>query len=333
MKTAIRAILVAALAVPAVALTGGIASAGGPGGFGTNPPPGNTKPPGQPSGPPATTTVKHCSLYATSTNYGETCYTGGSSGDVTTVKDILGKQQFPCWDELVSDQDLVHKYGIPLDTKNPAAPYYLHSCITGLDLNSSLYYQPNVQLNQFVFTIPTGSAECPRPYKPEYTGKCIMTLTDKQRIVVGALTSQGQQIPEPVIVPDPDGDVRTNESVTYHVAPLDSHGRSQRSTQHVNIGGVDLYAVRSDNVVMYPYGKHGKAHPCTGDTSGPNACTWTYKESSAHQDGLVYPFRIEVQWTVVYVTDGQTHVLAHFTKPADLDLPVKDVQTVVVGNP
>jgi hypothetical protein len=278
----------------------------------------------------ATTHVQSCSLYATASNFGLSCLSGGVTGHVTTVKDILGKQAPPCWDVQIPQADLVDKYDIDPTTVNPAAPYYLHSCITGLDYNKSLYYQPTAQLNQIVTEIPVGSGECKKPYTDDMVGHCIMVLTHEQQIIVDAIQSRGARIPNFIIVPTPSTKVRTNETITYVAAPTQNNGDAVTKTPLFHLGGVTLWAQRV-GFWIYPYGPDGKRVACSGGESGADACVWAYPASSAQQQGQVYPFRAEADWNVYFSAGGVTQQLGDtFKKYDDQPLPVYDVQSIVV---
>lgn len=282
------------------------------------------------SGQGATTHVQSCSLYATSSNFGLSCLTGDGTGHITTVKDILGKQPPPCWDERISDSDLAGKYGISLDSVNPAAPYYLHSCITGLDYDRSLYYQPDAQLNQTITEIPVGASECPKPYTDDMIGHCVMVLTHEQQTIVNAIRSRGAQIPNMTIVPTPSTKVRTHEKITYVAAPTRTNGAAVTRTANYRVGGVTLWAQRV-GFWIYPYGPDGTRIACSGSESGADACVWAYPTSSAHQEGQVFPFRAEADWNVYFSAGGVTQQLGDtFKKYDDVQLPVYDVQAIVV---
>lgn len=284
------------------------------------------------SGHGATTHVQSCSLYATSSSFGLSCLTHHGVGHVTTVKDILGKQPPPCWDEQIVLGDLADKYDIDPSTVNPDAPYYLHTCITGLDYDQSLYYQPNAQLNQVVTEIPNGSGECPKPYTDDMIGHCIMVLTHEQQIIVNAIRSRGTRIPTFTIVPTPSTTVRTNQTTVFVATPTKDNGAAVTRTPYFELGGVTLWAERV-GFWIYPYGPDGKRIACSGgDTGSTDDCAWAYPQSSADQDGSVYPFRAEADWNVYYRVGGVTQQLGDtFKKFDDLPMPVYDVQTVVVN--
>ena len=297
------------------------------------------------SGAPVHQTVKTCSLYASSSGFGLSCITGGGAGNAKTVREILGaKESLPtCWDDVISDSDLVSQYGY---TPNPDAPYYLHTCITGIDETRSPADQPDAQINQIVIEIPAGSKPCfnydeahdvATPFTAEQLGTCVMTLTGAQQQVVSGTASDNAQIPGIIIAPHPSTRVRTNEDVEY-VDAANTKGNDPRRTPNLTVGGVTLWATM-DAYKIYPYGPDGLSKNCDGtlpaaatDTreSKPDACWWKYPRSSADQPGLTYPFRAEADWTVHYSAGGVDHVLASFQKYADLALKVFDVQTLVV---
>lgn len=292
------------------------------------PPPTSGTTPGQ-SGQPKQAAVQNCSVYATASSFGMSCLGAGGSGDVRTVKDILGKDKPPtCWDERISDATLQSVYEY---TQNPDAPYYLHTCISGLNLTSSPDNQPGLVLSQDVIEIPIQAQSCKEPYTAAMTGTCVMTLTVNQHTVVSAVRSQSAQIPGVVIATYPSNRVRTAVPTAF----VDRANGGETRTADYNIGGVTMYAAM-DSFAIYPYGPQGGTKkPCDGtadvspsDTpaSKPRACWWTYDKSSAGQPNQVYPFRAEATWTV-YV-NGKP--FATFGKYSDLRLPVYDVQTLVV---
>lgn len=288
------------------------------------------------SGAPVQKAVRACSLYATSSNFGLSCITGGA-GDVRTVRDILGKtgkKDNPpptCWDDPISAQDLQQKYEY---APNPDAPYYLHTCITGLILSNSLYYQPSVQLNQQVIEIPKGAPDCAKPYTDAMTGGCVMTLTAEQRKVVSSVNGADAQIPGITILTRPSTKVRTNEKLTF--VDADATGLNV-PVGKTTVGGVTLWAQMTD-FKIFPYGPDGVSVVCDGSDVGPDGaalagkhpCRWAYPKSSAGQPGQVYPFRAEADWTVYYDAGAGPRVLQSFQKYDDLSLPVSDIQTIVI---
>jgi len=308
-------------------------------GFGGQPPTAPTPPPsgssGGSSGAPAHRNDGGCSLYATSSSFGLSCLTVRGTDHAKTVKQILaGDPASFCWDELIPADELADKYGY---VEIPQSPYYVHSCMTGLDVNSTLYVQPGVHLDQKVIEIARGAPDCPRDAHkriPEaLTGFCVMTLTHNQQTVVSATDLADGQIPGITIVTEPSTKVRTNEAVAYVDAGTD--GDHATVTPRYQVGGVTMWAEMGTYSIL-PYGPDGVRQPCKGteqvgrgDTpdSKPDACWWTYPLSSAGQPNQVYPFRAEAGWTVYYRDGAGTHTLASFLKYDDLELPVSDIQT------
>lgn len=305
-------------------------------------PPTNPSPPTNPTtgsqsgaGTPGTTQVRNCFLYASASSFGLTCISGGVGGHARSVKAILGDQvgDVLCWDTQISAAELDSRYGIVAD---PAVgiPSYVHTCITGLDPNRSLYDQATAQINQTVYEIAK-PCDTPPPYKVDAAGQCVMTLTDRQRQVADALQSRGGQIPGVVLTREPNAQVRTNQEVTYVDAPLNADGTSVTRTSDYSAQGVTLYATRTA-FTIFPYGPGGAARPCSGasaraGTSPAGSCVWAYPRSSADQPGQTYPFRAEADWTV-WIDDGTgPRAWKSFQKFDDVQVPVYDVQTLVVG--
>lgn len=84
--------------------------------------------------------------------------------------------------------------------ENPDAPYYMHTCLVGLDLNSSLYDQRKLQVHQQGTEIPKRAPACPigaahLPFKITQKGVCVMTLIGNQHTVVEATAPAAGQIP------------------------------------------------------------------------------------------------------------------------------------------
>jgi hypothetical protein len=67
-----------------------------------------------------------------------------------------------------------------------------------------------------------------------------------------------------------------------------------------------------------------------GNTSSGSSGSADYPQSSAGQPGDQYPFRAEAYWTVYYDTGAGPQILAHFQKYTDLQLPVYDIQTIII---
>jgi hypothetical protein len=329
------------------AFTVGVTTASaGPGGgcqlCGEGPPPPPNPPPPPPGSPTGHATVRNCSLYANPNNFGYVCL-GGDSGDVTTVKQILHGDPPPtCWDVPISDQDAATLYSLD---PNPAAPYYLRSCITGLDLNKSVYYQPGLQLNQEIISIVANSPNCPLPLKQRDLNerRCVATLTNHQQQVVTFARPGQAEIPAVRLVTQPSATIRTNVDSVYSDGP--KRHRLDIRVDKTADNGVHLWAEMTEYKVL-PYGPDGghavsckvgsavglnddaQLAPCSGN---PPAVHWTYPTSSAGQPEQAYPLRLQTDWTVFY-TDaaGQTQRLATFSKYGDYKLPVYDVQSLVV---
>jgi hypothetical protein len=328
------ALVVAALTCLVLTAVPAVASVDGNPGGSPHPNPGGGGSQSQ-AGDPAQTTVKSCSLYATASSFGLSCITG-SGGATTTVKQVLGKDKPPtCWDERISDADLANKYGY---VQNPDAPYYLHTCLSGLDVDKSLYYQPNLQINQWVIEIPIGAKPCKQPFTDAEVGTCVMWLTRNQQKIVSATTGQVAQIPGITITTQPSTRVRSNEAVAY-VDAATAAGGHRDYTPKYQVGAVAMWA-QMTGFKIYPYGPDGQSLACEGTASvsrtdtpqtKPAACWWTYDQSSAQQPGQVYPFRAEADWTVYYQVLGGAPVrFASFQKYDDLKLPVYDIQTLVI---
>ena len=321
--------------------TGGGGSGNGSGGGGLG---GTGSGSGGSSGDPAQTTVKTCSLFATSGSFGLSCISGDGTGNAKTVKQILGKQPLPtCWDSRIPDDELASKYQYQ---QNPDAPYYLHTCIAGLNPDSSPSVQPDAQINQVVLEIPTGAKPCynydeakkkATPFTAEQVGTCVMTLTQRQHQVVSGGRDLNTQIPGIIVAPQPSTRIRTNEDVAYQNVATAPGGTATR-TPTINAGGVRMWAAM-DRYRILPDGPDGPSKTCNGSVSvgpddsrqsTPNACWWEYTQASTYQPGQTFPFRAEADWTVYYDGGGGPQVLASFQKYDDLTLPVFDVQTVVV---
>ena len=302
-----------------------------PGGGGTPPPSGGGS--SSSSGSPTYGHVRNCSLYANASSFGLSCARGSSDVQTKTVKEVLHGSKAPgCWDESISAQDQVEKYGLP-DAPD-GTHYYLHYCVTDLNLNAPVGTQDALQLNVQILEIPDGAKPCDSPQPADQQGRCIMTLDHNQTLVVQLSELAGGQIPPIVIVQQPSTRVRTNQAIAYQ----NRGGDGQTRTSTYQVGAVRMWA-QLGAFSIHPYGPDGRSIACDGsvavsDTDTPDtkprACWWTYPASSAKQDGQVYPFRAEADWTV-YVDDGTgARPFAHFEKYDDLRLPVYDVQTLVV---
>ncbi|MBN9619528.1 MAG: hypothetical protein J0H43_07330 [Actinobacteria bacterium] len=288
------------------------------------------------SGSAGTEQVRNCFLYASSSGFGLTCVSGGSAtGSAPTVKALLGDQvdDALCWDTEISPADLASKYGIVTDP-SVGIPSYVHTCITGLNPALPLYSQSKAQINQTIYEIAK-PCDQPPPYKTDQAGQCVRTLTATQKQIADALDNQGGQIPNVVLTRQPNAQVRTNQQVTYVDAPLNPDGTSVTRTSTFTAQGVTLYATRTA-FKIYPYGPGtSPVISCSGASqaasSTTGACNWPYPKSSADQPNQAYPFRTEADWTV-WVNDGTgARPWKSFQKYDDLQLPVYDVQTLVVG--
>jgi hypothetical protein len=316
----------------------GALSVAGPAWADFNPP---TQPPGNgpggggssSSGPPQYGHVRNCSLYATSSGFGMACVSGSVGVQSRTVKQVLDGDDPPgCWDERISADDQVTKYG--LSDAPEGTSYYLHYCVTDLDLNAPVASQRAMQLNVQILEIPNDAQPCPSPQPADRQGRCVMTLTHNQQQVVELAQRANGQIPPIVIVPQPSTRVRTNQAVAYQ----DRGGDGTTRTSVFQVGAVRMWA-QLTRFSIQPYGPAEQQITCDGsmrvtdadtEASTPQACWFTYPASSAEQTDHVYPFRAEADWTV-YVDAGLgPQVFARFQKYDDLRLPVYDVQTLVI---
>lgn len=287
---------------------------------------------GSSSGGPVFGSAGGCSLFANASSFGMSCVTGGSVVAGKSVKTVLDGDKAPnCWDELIADPG---KYGMQ------AAPdgsyhWYMHYCISGLDVNAPVNEQPGLQLDPKLITIQTGAPDCPSPQPVSKEGQCVMTLTSHQRQVVELGALQGGQIPPIVLVSFPSTKVRTNEQVAFE----NRGGDGMTKTPVYHVGGVSMWAVETA-FKIYPDGPNGPAKTCDGATllqqgdtpqTNPDACWWKYGQSSAQQPDQAYPFRAEADWSVMVSDANGTKVFASFEKYWDQPLPVFDIQTLVVG--
>ncbi len=288
---------------------------------------------------------RSCSLYANASSYGLSCISGGS-GSAPLVKTLLDGDPKPtCWDTVVSPEDAASQYGetVPDDRDYD---YYLLSCITGLDENSTLFDQPALSLSQKLIEITKGTPACPDPKKTSFTAAqlsgddthCLLELIGNQSKVTGFLASDSAQIPNITIVTHPSTVVRTGvDTVFTDAAVCDDCTDNGTRTAPESAGGVTMYA-QMDSFTILPYGPYsndpsdGKdaVGPCDGtaDPSAAGACHYTYRHSSSDQPGHAYPFRAVATWSVHIV--GEDAPFAVFHKYDDLKLPVADVQTLVI---
>jgi hypothetical protein len=345
-----------AVLVPAVLVLAAPASADiGPIGPPTGPPPPPSAPSPSPPDQPTHGTVRNCSLFATSTNFGLSCVSG--SGNAKTVKEILhGDPVDFCWDEPIPTAQLASVYGYP---PVDGTTYYVHSCVTGLDVNNTQYNQPDVELSQSTFAITDPAADCKRPYTVQMTGQCLMHLTDNQQVIVGGLEANSGDIPATTVATHPTTRVRTNEDVAYSdavdgVVPA-AHGGVQTPAKQAGAvrmwaemdgcrdldGGRSAVAKYGECFSIRPYGPNKDPHiycDGTGDVtdqdtpqSKPDACWWAYPQSSANQPDQVYPLRAEADWTVYYqVAGGAPVAFATFHKISDVQLQVFDIESIVI---
>jgi hypothetical protein len=352
--TGVAGIVAFALAVPAY-------------GIGTNPdpgPPSSAPPPpvstpGS-SGAPAHQTVRNCSLFATSATFGLSCIHGGGDVRAKTVKQVLGKDSAEfCWDEVIPDDQLRSQYGYE---PNPDSPYYLHSCISGLIADNLVSDQPGMQLGQHVVEIDKDAKDCPgkQPYPVTDEGVCIMHLTENQHALVSQVDpSDPGRIPDISIATHPSTRVRTNEDVAYTDNPdvaLSPGDDGLLATPKITLGGVTMWAEmdgcggaaqaqRAKTGVgecfsIRPYGPGSDPQIfCKGDTdvsdhdtpqTKPDACWWKYPRSSAAQPNQAYPFLAEADWTVYFQAGGAPVRLQSFKKYDYLQLPVFDIQSIVI---
>lgn len=302
------------------------------------------------SGNAARTSTHSCSLYANSTSFGVSCYSGGSDRSARTVRKILGKgvsKDF-CWDVVIPADELTKNYGYTVDASDP---YYLHSCVTGLIEKNSPWDQPNVVLSQSVIRIhQVDEHPCSADpgkdqlYPAIRVGTCIMTLTGGQQQIAGLLQSDGAQIPGIVLTTHPSTKIRTNEWVAY----TDSAEGGMTTTPRYHVGAVTMWA-QMNRFSIHPYGPNGpdgkvcdgtanisdddavNFQPPAGGFTPSDPCWWAYPQSSAGQPGDMYPFRAEADWTVYYDAGAGPQALASFQKYTDLREPVFDIQTIVVG--
>jgi hypothetical protein len=305
-------VLALALATPAAARLGGGPPAGTP-----SPPTGGTSTGSD--GGYASADSGNCHFYVTPSSYGLACVSGGSRPALTVAR-ILGKDDPPtCWDRAISDSDLraVYQYE-PVD----GLTYYLHTCLSGLDLDRPLSYQPRLNVSQSIVEIASDAPRCARPFRPEQVGSCVMWLTARQQLVAQALVDKHSQIPNVVLQYAPSSQIITHAVTTYSSA-------GGAAAEPVNVGSAVIAAHLVDQY-LEPYGPGAgpRLHCDLAGTGRGVPCRWAYPRSSAGQPDQVYALRAAMVWTVSYSDRTGTHTLATFTKYADALLPVRDVQVL-----
>ena len=300
-------------------------------------PPPTPKPPPPPPGSPtgARHDVASCSLYANPNNFGSSCLTAASAGDVTTVKDILGKQPPPCWDAADLARRPARQVRHRPDLVNPASPYYLHSCITGLDYDKSLYYQPDAQLNQDRHRDPHRARASARSRYTRTTWSGTASWCSHTSSRSSSSRSRAGRAD-----PDLHRSSRRRPPRCARTTRLTYAGRPRRRRRlrrhqvrfTSTLGGVHAVGRDESASGSTRTARTASASPAAETSSGTEraACGPT-RPRPAQQPGQVYPFRAEADWNVYYSVGGVTQQLGDtFKKYDDQALPVYDVQSIVV---
>ncbi|WP_375493229.1 hypothetical protein [uncultured Jatrophihabitans sp.] len=351
----IVAVLVAAAvgaATPALAI--GDTSGTGPGGGSA----GGDQTQGSDSGS-AFTTAGRCALYANSSSFGMACVGGGGGATPPTIQQLLGKGQKPpvCWDTYLKPVLAFVKYGV---VQPPDAGYntFLHTCLTGLNLDAPLAQQPGLNLRQTLIDIdktksrpcrpPNGDVTAPLPN--EFAGvnmTCYLQVRNPQTKVTQFIASQPATIPSVTIVTHPAIDhVRTQVDTTFtdHVPCPGCSGLGTKTKVVDEGGGVRMWAQMDGLNDPEPFKILPRGHTDTDQWNGPDEqkcagtaaltspdrCHYTYRQSSSQQAGHYYPFRAVATWRVFYDDGTGPKQLALFHKYDDVRLPVSDVQTLVI---
>lgn len=277
-----------------------------------------------------------------------------------------------CWDIVMSPGDL-DDYGLTPPDAGAGYAYAIQECVNPNDFSLPFppSYQPNLQINEIVIEVRTPTGPCPPGYTVDEQSRrqndCVLTLTDIGHQLVDPTQASTRTVPNVLIVRHPTTTVRTNEAVAYSDESGAQNGVTPSRTDTQVINGSQMYAVISDYRV-YPYGEGtatghetctlgahqvkplrpadmqpGVCKKCDGtitvtqrDTplSVPDACWWTYTQSSAVIPGtLAYPLRSQATWSVYYNTGNGTgdHLLSTVEEYDTTQLPVLDVQSVVIG--
>jgi hypothetical protein len=334
LATTLTIVGLSAISTPAFAGIGGDG-----GGTGTSTPPPVVNPVTTPSTPGTTThgTVGSCSLYGGPNGFGVSC--ANASGQLANIKTILAGQPLPgCWDDPLpaDEQD-------GLDTAHYS--WYLQTCLTGIDPTTLAITSPtgkpvfSVQL--VWFPKDPAPTTCPSVSpQPTVNPACVITLTRPQRTLVD-VEAHDQVIPFPTAIPTPGGTVVVNKPVAFvdstptRVGPLDESddGLGTITMQAVMIGYV-VHPLGDDTTIPDCSGTVA-ANPGDTPASLPAACWYTYKASSAGKGtDDQYPAYAVATWVIQYSTDGGATWTNFntFTKTGQTPVPVKEIQTVVVGS-
>lgn len=266
-----------------------------------------------------------CDLYSSPGSFGVRCHRG--TGTAETVGSILHGEPVPtCWLEDVSIQDLVDVYGYP----KPEAGwvYKLRHCVGNIVLGNSPFYQPDMTHDAQIIKIRTDAGNCPQPYTA-MMDDCLMPVEEPQSTVIAGLDAGNQgDIPDAILATKPMQKIRTHVEMTYYDAAFPKGSTNPRRTNNVIAGGKTMWAEMNESYI-WPFGPGGERISC--DVTLADGCKYTYKKSSHGQPNERYPFRMETDWVVYYrLPGGDPTELGRYQKYDDVDLPVLDVQSLIV---
>ncbi len=327
-----------------VALAGVNASSAGAAGYAPvgGQPPATNPAPGPVTTTPTTGTTTHgtvgsCSLYGGPNGFGVSCANG--SDQLANIKTILAGQPLPgCWDDPLpaDEQD-------GLDTTKFS--WYLQTCLTGIDPTTLAITSPTgkpvFSVSLVWFPKDPAPTTCPSlSPQPTVNPACVITLTPPQRTLVN-VESHDQVIPFPTAIPTPGGTVVVNKPIAFVDSTPTTVGPLDESDD--GLGTITMKAVMTGYVV-HPLGDDTTIPNCSGTVAAnagdtpaslPAACWYTYKASSAGKGtDDQYPAFAVATWVIQYSTDGGATwtTFNTFTKTGQTPVPVKEIQTVVVGS-
>jgi hypothetical protein len=134
--------------------------------------------------------------------------------------------------------------------------------------------------------------------------------------------------------------VRVNQQFAFHNTPP-AGDSSATLAGPLNAGGVEMRAVMT-SFTVYPLGDGTAPLVCpdlgiavvhSGDTpqTVPNGCWYSYQNSSGAQPGQRYTVRVQAHWQIQIDAGAGWTVFNQFDKWSYLELPVYDVQSLVIN--
>jgi hypothetical protein len=268
-----------------------------------------------------------CAVVAGPSYLGVSC-AGAQDRGGKTVKEILGDDPVPgCWDDPVPEDQLA-KMGRHNEPGAGGLTWYWERCLTGIDKQTKKVEPGGIKIDVTLVSIENGDH--------------VKTLTANQAALVKPYEKTAG-VPPPLAGVTPSAHPHVGQWVSF----VDTTGDevdvpAGAVTLRARLTSIDVEPLGAGNGTISCPGtgvvaSSGDAPPQAGDSGwdplgwDADGCWYKYTHSSADQPDETYPVQVTAHWTAeTSVGGGAWAHLADFTKSQVTNIPVTEIQTLVV---